>query len=163
MFENRDAWRIENDRLRVTILEGAGHLAEIVLKSDGGESLNPWWIPPWPSIDPWTYDAARHGDAYLEAGWTVYPVNPNEKTIEGLEAYPSLADVPAELDRISVYLPPRVTLSIIPEIAEKNAGQTLFNPGSANPRVYAAADQAGFAYRPACSIVDIGLSPAQFP
>ena len=64
MFENRDAWRIENDRLRVTILEGAGHLAEIVLKSDSGESLNPWWIPPWPSIDPWTYDAAKHSDVY---------------------------------------------------------------------------------------------------
>lgn len=64
MFQNRDAWRIESDRLRVTVLEGGGHLAEIVLKTDGAESLNPWWIPPWPSIDPWTYDAAKHGDAY---------------------------------------------------------------------------------------------------
>ncbi len=101
--------------------------------------------------------------AYEHAGWTVYPVNPKEKTIEGIAVYPSLAEVPGELDRISVYLPPVVTLAMIPEIAEKNAAQTFFNPGSADPRVYAAADQAGFVYRPDCSIVDIGLSPAQFP
>ena len=101
--------------------------------------------------------------AYEHAGWTVYPVNPKEKTIEGLAVYPSLAEVPGELDRISVYLPPGVTLAMIPEIAEKSAAQTFLNPGSADPRVYAAADQAGFVYRPDCSIVDIGLSPAQFP
>lgn len=101
--------------------------------------------------------------AYAQAGWTVYPVHPAAETIEDLRVFGSLADVPGELDRISVYLPPAVTLAMIPEIAAKGAGQTFFNPGSADPRVYAAADQAGFVYRPDCSIVDIGLSPAQFP
>lgn len=64
MFENRSAWRIENNRLRVTVLEGGGHLAEVVLKTESGDSLNPLWIPPWPSIDPWTYDREKHGDMY---------------------------------------------------------------------------------------------------
>lgn len=112
-------------------------------------------------------DRAKFGNkavrAYHSAGWTVYPVNPKEGTIEGLKVYSTLAEVPARLDRISVYLPPAVTLAMIPEIAQSRAGQTFFNPGSANPAVYRAADQAGFVYRPDCSIVDIGLSPAQFP
>ena len=48
-FENRDAWKLENDRLRVSILHGAGHLAEVVLKTDSGDSVNPLRVPPWPS------------------------------------------------------------------------------------------------------------------
>ena len=64
-FEGRDAWRLENNRLRVTVLEGGGHLAEIVLKdASGGESINPLWVPGWPSIEPWEFDPekdARYG------------------------------------------------------------------------------------------------------
>ena len=63
-FENRKAWRLEHDRLRVTVLEGGGHIAEIVLKSAGGESINPLWIPPWPSIEPSTFDAEEHAGTY---------------------------------------------------------------------------------------------------
>ena len=60
-FEGRDTWRLENNRLRVTVLEGGGHLAELVLKNaSGGESINPLWIPGWPSIDPWKFDPQKH-------------------------------------------------------------------------------------------------------
>ena len=55
---------IENDELRVTVLQEGGHIAEILGKRSG---VNPLWTPPWPSIEPSTYDAARHpeygGDA----------------------------------------------------------------------------------------------------
>lgn len=63
-FENRDAWKLENDRLRVSILHGGGHIAEIVLKTASGDSVNPLWVPPWPSIDPWTFDVDKHGSIY---------------------------------------------------------------------------------------------------
>ena len=63
-FENRDAWKLENDRLRVSVLQGAGHIAEIVLKTASGDSVNPLWVPPWPSIDPWTFDVNQHGARY---------------------------------------------------------------------------------------------------
>jgi hypothetical protein len=56
-FRGRRASSIENDRLRVTVLHEGGHIAEILDKSTG---VNPLWIPPWPSIEPSTYDAARH-------------------------------------------------------------------------------------------------------
>jgi hypothetical protein len=55
LYRGRRASTIENQDLRVTVLEGGGHIAEIVDKRSG---VNPLWIPPWPSIEPSTYDAA---------------------------------------------------------------------------------------------------------
>lgn len=101
--------------------------------------------------------------AYVRAGWEVYPVNPHEREIEGLAAYPSIADVPAALDRITLYLPPPSTLAALPEIAAKGAREVWLNPGSADDQVVSAARRAGIAVHLGCSIVDIGLSPSQFP
>jgi len=54
-FRGRRAVAIENDRLRVTVLEGGGHVAEILDKATG---INPLWIPHWPSIEPSAFDPA---------------------------------------------------------------------------------------------------------
>jgi len=56
-FHGRAALQLENDALRVTVLNGGGHIAEILYKKTG---INPLWIPPWPSIEPAEYDPARH-------------------------------------------------------------------------------------------------------
>jgi hypothetical protein len=56
-FNGRRAGTIENAHVRVTVLEEGGHIAEICDKRTG---VNPLWIPPWPSIEPSTYDAAVH-------------------------------------------------------------------------------------------------------
>jgi hypothetical protein len=58
-FNGRRAVAIENDDLRVTLLPGGGHIAEVCDKASG---VNPLWTPPWPSIDPAEFDAARHRD-----------------------------------------------------------------------------------------------------
>lgn len=52
-FQNREALQLETDALRVTVLTGGGHIAEILHKKTG---INPLWIPPWPSIEPSDYD-----------------------------------------------------------------------------------------------------------
>jgi len=70
-YRNRRAAVIENDALRVTILEEGGHIAEI---RDRATGVNPLWTPDWPSIEPSQYDASRHAlygggaDATLLAG-----------------------------------------------------------------------------------------------
>ena len=101
--------------------------------------------------------------AHRQAGYQVFPVHPSESEVEGEKAYPTLADIPGDLDRITVYLPPPVTLSLLDEIAARGAGEVWLNPGSWDSQVVAAAEEKGIPVRTACSIVDLGLSPAQFP
>jgi len=103
--------------------------------------------------------------AHLAEGWTVYPVNPSGDEIEGLAVVPGLSDLPAlavQLDRISVYLPPPITLSLLPEIAAAGASEVWFNPGSADEAVLEAAKEAGLPVHAACGIVAIGRSPSEF-
>ncbi len=70
-YRGRRAAAIENNQLRVTVLREGGHIAEIFDKQTG---VNPLWTPPWPSIEPSAYDAARHPEygtgpeAHLLAG-----------------------------------------------------------------------------------------------
>ncbi len=103
--------------------------------------------------------------AHEHAGYTVYPVNlnPRESEIEGHRSYSSLSEVPKPLDRITLYLPPPVLLEMIDEIAEADAKEVWFNPGTDTPEVLAAAREAGIPAIQGCSIVDLGLSPSQFP
>ena len=101
--------------------------------------------------------------AYQRGGWTVWPINPSASTIEGLDVHASLADLPATPDRVAVYLPPTVSAMVMPELAERDAPEVFFNPGSADHRVIALARELGVKAVQSCAIVDIGLSPSQFP
>ena len=70
-YRGRRAAFVENDELRVTVLEEGGHIAEMLDKQSG---INPLWTPPWPSIEPSTYVRQTHtaygpgADAPLLAG-----------------------------------------------------------------------------------------------
>lgn len=43
------------------MLKEGGHLAELTHQATG---VNPLWTPPWPSIEPSSFDAERHGSIY---------------------------------------------------------------------------------------------------
>ncbi len=70
-FRGRRAATIENSDVRVTVLEEGGHIAEVFDKTT---SINPLWLPEWPSIEPSTFAASEHRaygdgvDASLLAG-----------------------------------------------------------------------------------------------
>ena len=100
--------------------------------------------------------------AYLQQSYDVYPVNPNEETIEGLTCYASVLDVPAELDRITVYLPPAAGVKILDEIAAKGAKEVWFNPGADSGEVVQRATELGLQPIVACSILGVGQDPEQF-
>ncbi len=99
--------------------------------------------------------------AHLQQGYQVFPVNPRGGTIEGLTVYRTLTEVPvAALDRISVYLPPALTLAALDEIRAKGCRELWLNPGTESDEVLARAQALGLDPIQACSIVDLGMSPA---
>ena len=102
--------------------------------------------------------------AYASRGYEVFPVHPTAESVEGYRAYQSILDVPVErLDRVSVYLPPKIGLRVMEEIARKPAGEVWLNPGADDPAVVAKARELGLNLVLGCSIVDVGVSPHALP
>jgi len=99
--------------------------------------------------------------AFVRQGWTVFPVNPKESSIEGLPAFARIADVPARPERVSVYLPPAITLKLLTDVAAKGCDEFWLNPGAESPEVLEEAGRLGLNVIQACSIVDVGESPAR--
>jgi predicted CoA-binding protein len=97
--------------------------------------------------------------AYLRRGWTVYPVNPNEKTIEGLPVYASVADLPVGVERFSLYVPPSVGITLLEAIKSKQPAEVYLNPGSESDELIARAEALGLDPILACSIIEIGERP----
>ncbi len=80
-FRNREALQIENDALRLTVLKGGGHVAEILHKKTG---INPLWTPPWASIEPSEYDPATHPQ---------YGLNQESKLLSGIMGHNLCLDI----------------------------------------------------------------------
>lgn len=113
-------------------------------------------------------DRQKYGNksvrAYLKQGYEVFPVHPRENSIEGITAYPSLAEVPvSHLDRISVYVPPEIGISLLEQIRDRGASEVWFNPGSESAELLERANELGLNIIQACSIIDIGESPDAHP
>jgi predicted CoA-binding protein len=109
---------------------------------------------------------AKYGNkavrAYQQQGYTVYPVNPREPSIEGLPAFKSVLDLPSRPEMVSVYLPPPVLLKLLPDIAAKGCDELWLNPGAESPEVLEAAERLGLNVIQACSILGVGVSPSGF-
>jgi hypothetical protein len=99
--------------------------------------------------------------AFVQQGYTVYPVNPNETEVEGIEAYKSIREVPARPFMVSVYVPPQVLVKLLPDIAAKGCDELWLNPGTESDEVLAEAERLNLNVIQACSIVGIGMSPEE--
>jgi len=99
--------------------------------------------------------------AFLEKDFTVYPVNPIETEVEGIEAYKSIRDVPVRPQMISVYVPPQVLVKLLPNIAARGCDELWLNPGTESDEVLAEAERLKLNVVQACSIVGIGVSPSR--
>jgi hypothetical protein len=80
-YRGRRAAVIENQELRVTVLEGGGHIAEIFDKKSG---INPLWSPAWRSIEPSAFDPARHSE---------FGVGPEAKLLAGIMGHNLCLDI----------------------------------------------------------------------
>ena len=100
--------------------------------------------------------------AFAHQGYTVFPINPHEREIEGFPAFASVLDVPGPIDMASVYVRPEVGVRVMDDLAAKKIGEIWLNPGADGPAVVARAAQLGLKTIQACSIIAIGESPGSF-
>lgn len=73
----------------------------------------------------------------------VFPVNPNEKTVEGLACYPDLASLPEPVHGVSIITPPPVTEKILEQAAAAGIRYVWMQPGAESPRALERAKELG--------------------
>lgn len=81
------------------------------------------------SGDPGKYGHRVYSDL-VEAGFTVYPVNPHLKVLLGRKCYPSLRELPRKPDVVVTVVPPAVTEEVVRECAELGVKRVWMQPGS---------------------------------
>ncbi|MBI1825455.1 MAG: CoA-binding protein [Planctomycetes bacterium] len=112
-------------------------------------------------------DRSKYGNksvrAHLDRGWEVYPVNPKGGEIDGLHVFASLEEIYDPIDRVSLYLPSEVGMAALPAIARLRPAEFFVNPGAESEELVDAARKLGLDPILACSIVDLGVTPAAFP
>ena len=100
--------------------------------------------------------------AFAARGYTVIPINPAELEVEGYRAYRSVLDVPGPIDLATLYVPPRVGVRVVEELAKKGVQEVWLNPGADGSEVIARARELGLRMERLCSIIAIGESPAMY-
>ena len=112
-------------------------------------------------------DRSKYGNkavrAFRDGGWTVYPVNPRLDEVEGIRCHATVSEIEGPLDRVALYVPPSVGKTLLDDIAAKQPKEFFLNPGSEDDELIRLAREKGLNPIQACSIVNIGLSPAHYP
>ena len=111
-------------------------------------------------------DRNKYGNKALRAfrkrGYTVVPINPNEKKVEGIQAYASVVDYPKGIDEATVYVPGDIGVGVMDELAKKGISKVWLNPGADDPAVVSRAKALGLEAIQRCSIRAIGESPGDY-
>jgi predicted CoA-binding protein len=97
--------------------------------------------------------------AFTRQGYTVVPIHPHEREVEGLTAYGSVLDVPGPIDMASFYVPPSIGEQVIEEVARKGIAEVWLNPGAESDTLVARARALSIQPIVACSIIAIGQDP----
>lgn len=76
-------------------------------------------------------------------GYRIIPINPNEKEVLGERAYPSLSDVPGEIDIVSVFRRPSRVPEVVEDAVRKGARCLWMQEGVVNEEAAQRAEAAG--------------------
>lgn len=91
--------------------------------------------------------AAHKVPAFLiDAGYTVIPVHPSATEILGRRAYPTLADIPGQIDIVDVFRPAAEAPGIAEQAVAVGAGAIWLQLGVSSAEAGHIADQAGLSF-----------------
>jgi predicted CoA-binding protein len=97
-----------------------------------------------------TDDPAKYGNRIFRdltrKGFRVFPVNPKRDTVEGVEAYPSVADLPEAPTIVDFVVPPRFTLHGLKQCLELGLMNVWIQPGAEDEAVLDFLEANGFNY-----------------
>src|SRR4026209_2649322 len=97
--------------------------------------------------------------AYRDDGSQEIPINPNQSSVEGVSTYPSVMDVPEQIDMATVYVPPEIGITLLEGFERKQIAEVWINPGAESDQLIAEARRRKLNVIEACSIVGIGRNP----
>jgi len=91
----------------------------------------------------------------LASGYTVYPVNPKLKELEGRQVYPDLSSLPEVPDVVNCVVPPAVTAAIVPLCAEQGIKYLWLQPGAECNEALELANEHSVVAERACVLVEL--------
>jgi predicted CoA-binding protein len=88
-------------------------------------------------------DSHRIASYLKDAGYTVYPVNPNLHAAIGLDVYPDLASIGKEIDIVDVFRRPEAVPAVVADAIRAKARSIWLQYGTVNHQAVSAALSAG--------------------
>lgn len=88
-----------------------------------------------------------------EKGHSPYPVHPAIQAIEGIPVFPSLCQIPVQLDVVTLYLRSSNQERVAEEIIQSRPKRVIFNPGTENPPLAERLRMVGIEALDACTLV----------
>lgn len=88
-----------------------------------------------------------------EHGHEVVLVHPRLKVIDGLPVLADLAEISGTVDAVTLYVGPANSTGLTSKLINLKPKRVIFNPGTENPALAAALNEAGIASEEACTLV----------
>ncbi len=79
----------------------------------------------------------------LEHGYEVYPVNPRYDEVLGRKCYPSVLDIPDEVEIVDLFVRPEFTMDYVEQAVKKGAKVVWFQFNTYNREAFKKAKEAG--------------------
>lgn len=89
----------------------------------------------------------------VQYGHEVIPVHPAADDIEGIPAVSGLEDVTGPVDTLTLYIAGNRSTALADSIIHLQPERVIFNPGTENPTLRMALNEAGIPTEEACTLV----------
>ena len=106
-----------------------------------------------------SHDPAKYGHRIFRdlrgAGYVVYGVNPKGGEVDGQPLYPSLTDLPEQVEVVDIVVPPPVTEQVVQEAHRLGLNRVWMQPGAESEAAVAWAEAQGMeVVHDACAMVN---------